>query len=151
MAFARLEPNPNIGEMPTVVPATLSAGALEVLMATKLDTARRLFKEQIDTPTREAGRSSQRMDAAVMFRPSTIDGVFTGKFRNFDFPTRSLNMEPEQIKNTSSLCDFATPAIESVEYKSRQDRDIKYHGQLEVEEERTKMEPNRWRSIAEER
>ena len=36
VAFARLEPSPNIGEMPTVVPAILSAGALEVLLATKL-------------------------------------------------------------------------------------------------------------------
>ena len=58
VAFARLEPSPNIGEMPTVVPATLSAGALEVLKATKLDTARRLFREQIDTDVRAAGRLS---------------------------------------------------------------------------------------------
>ena len=56
LAFARLEPSPGNMLPPMVVLAQLSPQA--VVMATKLETARKLFHELIETSMRAASRST---------------------------------------------------------------------------------------------
>jgi len=140
LAFARLEPSPDNTLPPTVVLAQLSPQAVAIITATKLETARKLFHELIETAVRAASRSTDRWDSDVTLKADMIDAVFVQSIRDYKFLQQGLNTHPAAVKTHLSVLAFATPAIDSMAYKSRQERDDKLQCQAAVGEAPTKMD-----------
>ena len=85
LAFARREPSPDNTLPPMVVLAQLSPQAVAIITATKLETARKLFHELIETSVRAASRSTDRWDSDVTLKADMIDVVFVQSIRDYKY------------------------------------------------------------------
>jgi hypothetical protein len=140
LTFAKLIPNVDPHELPTVTPATLDPSFLKVISTSKNANAQRELTEIIGVQIRKCHASMNRLDAATTFKVETIDRVFTAAIQNFSFITTPINHDPSVIKSKIGVIHFAGPPTNCVVLHDRFINGEKVQCQELVGEDKTKMD-----------
>lgn len=119
LAFANLVPSDDGLSEPTVVPATIRPDFRAILEATKLTTATRLMRDEVDIAVRRAASSDNRFDGQVNMTGEFVDGVVLACLRDFRFLAHSMDSEPQLVKSWLSLMALVSPGSNLITFKQR--------------------------------
>jgi hypothetical protein len=113
-----------------VILPELSAPFLRFLRETKLTRATMGFQESFASHLAKPHKSENRLDAGFEVSLTQFDSLFLSLFKNAQFQTEPLSIDPQGIHDKISQVHFSRARLHSILYKAHRE-----NGNLEITQE----------------